>query len=198
MLWIPRGVLVESSRNPRVVLEVAHSRWPELCTHSLTALGPQFPQPNSSTGSELRRRPNRHVDSSRTPCQVLEESPGSAPIGTHVCTTGLGPWKNSRMARGWTLNSFAASTAAHCSSSSHPPDIPTPPRHVSWADGPRPQNPQCLLLLQFFFFRFLLENRVCGNSARGPTDRFVALHIGTKQGAEGSGPSRRTTHRPRG
>lgn len=57
------------------------------------------------------------------------------------------------------------STTPIRSSSSHPAVIPTAPRPRTCGFGRSPQIPQCLLLLQFFFLKISLQNRMCGKSS---------------------------------
>ncbi len=160
---------MESSRNPLVCPPIRAQAGAMAPAGSPTGRFQQFPQAQLRTGADQRSVRIR-------PCGFLEESMwsprGFLELSTISCTC-VNNWVNpveqleecSRMNLGQPGNS----TDASCSSSRHPIAIPTAPRPLTSRFGRSPQNPQCLLLLQFFSLEISLENRVCGKSVEQRT-----------------------------
>ncbi len=155
---------MESSRNPLVCPPIRAQAVAMAPAGSLTGRIQQFPQARLRTGADQRSVRIR-------PCGILEESMwsprGFLELSTISCTcvnNRVNPVEQLEECSRMNLGQLGNSTDASCSSSRHPIAIPTAPRPLTSGFGRSPQNPQCLLLLQFFSLEISLENRVCGKS----------------------------------
>ncbi len=107
-----------------------------------------------------------------------------------VCTTGRKRWNNSRTTRGWIWDNPALSTEPPDSSTVHSTVIHTPPRSWTCENHRIPQNPQALLLLQFFLLDNSLENRGCGKLTPDLADA-IGHHPHRGKGGHSVGTGRR-------
>ncbi len=179
---------MESSRNPPVVHRSAHRGWGAIWECSLTGSCPHRPQPDPLTPP----RSPRPATSADLPCGFLEESVWS-PRGIHLVATTLPPRVNNRVNPVEQLEDYSrmemgqlrASTDAPGSSSRHPTAIPMPTCALTCGFGRSPQIPQCLLLLQFYFLKRSLQNKVCGKSVGEARLGRCSTH--KRQGGEGTG-----------
>lgn len=187
-LWIPRGIPVESSRNPPLVHRLAHRAWGPIWECSLTGSCPHRPQLDPCTPP----RPGGPAATLDPSCGFLEESVWS-PRGIHLVATTLPRRVNNRVNPVEQLEDYSrmkmgqlrASTVALGSSSRHPTAIPMPTCPLTCGFGRSPQIPQCLLLLQFFLLERSLQNRVCGKSVGQARLGRCSTH--KRQGGEGTG-----------
>ncbi len=190
-LWIPRGVPVDSSRNPPVVHRLTHRSWGPIWGCSLTGSCPHRPQVDPLTAA----RSSSPATASDRACGFLEESVWT-PRGIHLVATTLPPRVNNRVNPVEQLEDYSrmkmgqlrASTDAVDSSSRHPTAIPMPPCGLTCGFDRSPQIPQCLLLLQFSFLKRSLQNRVCGKSVGQARLGRWSTH--KRQGGDGTGRER--------
>lgn len=116
-MWTPRGIPLLCTGSP-----------PGRHTQGCTTFRAQFPQVNSSSRADLPGCAERVVDSSRSPCQVLEESSSCPRFRSDVGSMA----RNGGPTRGWLEEQCGVAGQLH----SHALFILEPPRRHPHAAAP--------------------------------------------------------------